>query len=96
MLLAIMVLFHKGDLKFSRGKYIVVLPNSAQKQIFTDKTFMIKLLATPCFFFTGRAPTCELKSVKFFNLKNFRLYGMYALGGFKQNFSAMLYENLIL
>ena len=29
------------SLKFSRIKYFVVLPNSAQKQIFTDKIFMV-------------------------------------------------------
>ena len=34
------------SLKFSRGKYFAVLPNSAQKQIFMDKIFVVKLPAT--------------------------------------------------
>ena len=37
------------SLKFLRDKhYIMVLPNFAQKQIFMDKVFMIKLPATLC------------------------------------------------
>ena len=36
------------SLKFSRGKYFAVLPNSAQKQIFMDKIFVVKLPATHC------------------------------------------------
>ena len=29
------------SLKFSRDKYFTVLPNSAEKQIFTDKIFVV-------------------------------------------------------
>ena len=71
------------SLKFSRDKYFVVQPKSAQKQLFTDKIFMIELPATPCicykleiswekFFAAALRP---VKSVKIFNLENFRLYG---------------------
>ena len=36
------------SLKFSRIKYFTVLPNSAQKQIFTDKIFTVKFPAMHC------------------------------------------------
>ena len=36
------------SLKYLRVKYFVVLPNSAQKQIFVDKIFVVQLPATPC------------------------------------------------
>ena len=71
-------------LKFSRDKYFAVLPNSAQKQIFMDKIFVVKLPAVHCscyeveilrekIFAAMLRPT---KSAKIFNLENFRLYGI--------------------
>ena len=36
------------SLKFLRGKYFMVLANSAQKQIIVDKSFVVKVPGTHC------------------------------------------------
>ena len=73
------------SLKFSRIKYFAVLPNSAQKQIFTDKIFMVKVsrLALHQLWdwnfvgenFHGHTLTCEIREN--FQPQKFWLYGMY-------------------
>ena len=39
------------SLKFLKGKYFAVMLNSAQKQIFADKIFVVKPPATPCIYY---------------------------------------------
>ena len=70
----------ESSLKFLRGKYFAVLANSAQKQIFTDKIFVIKLPATHCSCYEAEISrdkifAAMLRPAKNFNLENFRLYG---------------------
>ena len=61
----------------------MVLPNSAQKQIFAENIFVVKLPTMPCICFERKLSRKKIfmamlrpaKSVKNSNLENFGLYG---------------------
>ena len=60
----------------------MILPNSAQKQIFMTKIFVVKLPATDCSCykvienFVGENFRSHAQTHEIFNLKNFGLYGI--------------------